>query len=288
MTSPTFDIQNGLFKTNLNATVLLVEKSRLQKNKDGGYDIVPGPLLSESMLLCPTDPQSLGMPLGVCTGIIIYFFWVVLPTSCLNADNKDQFVLVKNYRDGKQTFLDTDVLSLDKVTIKETIDNTVTILELPTYSLDSYIVLDQLGTSNVGTDVYMVGYPYGLYQAFTFGRIIKEISPDKFQIKATAFGLAPGSPVFDMKTHLLAGILSSGIKKYQFNSQNQCFETFEQTNTQDVIGLPVFLMNILAYMEEDWMINGIPILVNNQTVKQITRVQEAARILSQQKISCIK
>lgn len=259
-------LQNEIFLQNLQATVLVVQKSRLVPTENG-YTITPGATLQESMFLCPDDPRSQETPLGTCTGIILYFYWVVLPSSCLDESNKNDYVLVKRYRKGI-TFLQTsDVIPLNDVIIKPPTDdqsNLITILELPTYDLSAYF-MDNLASSPLNTPIYIMGYPYGLHESFVFGTIVEETSPESMKIQATSFGLAPGSPVFDMESHLLVGILKSGGKAYQLDKERECLVSLSETNTQDVIGTPGFLFPILTYVE-----------------KNIEKVQEAALAFTKQ------
>jgi hypothetical protein len=129
-----------------------------------------------------------------------------------------------------------DTLSEDLFTTKENIYTCKTVLNKKSQKGYALVRLDRpvkgrtplklrsRGKVAVGSSLVMAGFPNGLPMKVVDDAVVKEVFKNSFKANLDAFGGNSGSPVFNLNTGLVEGILLEGESDYTFNRNRVCTE----------------------------------------------------------------
>jgi hypothetical protein len=177
--------------------------------------------------LCSTEKFSAEAMLASCTGFLVAPDLLLTASHCIK-DKSDcqKNIWLLDYDESKSIF------SRDKVVFcKEIVDTNA----LADYSLIrlSRSILDrdplkirQNGKLNPNAEFVVIGHPLGLPkvvadQAFLRGNLLNKT----FTISSDTYSGNSGSPVIDIKTSLVEGVLIKGDRDYEMDFESQCMRS---------------------------------------------------------------
>lgn len=188
--------------------------------------------LSQDFGICSTEKFAEQNSVGLCSGFLIgpktlltaghclkyerycqdyhWYFGYVHSTSDNKIDSKNLYYC-KKILDKKQNGngLDYALIELDRVVENRPI--------LP---------LRKTGKISLLTPLLSLGHPMGLpMKAILGGRVLQNSQRDYFKANLDTFMGSSGSPVINVKTGLVEGVLTSGGKDFIYDDEKKCLKT---------------------------------------------------------------
>jgi hypothetical protein len=174
---------------------------------------------------------------------------------CANEHMLDTLYFVFNFLENTNSFISSDrvfkaISIIPKKNEDLRYDFTIIKVDRPVPNpLINY--LERNSDVKTGERLYMLGHPLGLPMKYTPGGIIYECERTKLKTNLDAFSGNSGSPVLNMRTHKIEGILIKGRRDFEWvrdkNCVQYCFYPFDFPDAFD--GEEVLRLNnlILKY-----------------------------------------
>lgn len=216
---------------NSRSVAAIVHRDRLSELTDSLYALEFRNTLGNQLDLCYNEPYRNQVSIGSGTAFLIDSNTLMTAAHVFES-SLDEYVVIFRYEVITKSAAISPIVSKRNVyTIKEVVEENVA-LDVATFKIDrpaSYrpLKLDQHNTIKFGDQVYMVGHPLGLPKKVALNaRIIDDKPTDHFFTTLDAFQGNSGSPVFDLLTHKVIGVLVSGQKDFEWtgdcNKSTKC------------------------------------------------------------------
>ncbi|MFT5859220.1 MAG: S1-C subfamily serine protease [Flavobacteriaceae bacterium] len=229
--SPIIDWQRSILD-NSRSVGIIIERDRLSALTDTLYALDISTKLKTVFRLCPEEPYSEQLSLGVGTAFIVGEDIMMTASHVFEADIEN-YVVLFNFEiinRGGAVFpivSKSDVYEIAAITE----DNAeLDILQFRVSRPLNAPVL-KLATTNTlskGKSIYMIGHPSGLPKKVALNAsVYTNDNPFHFYSTLDAYQGNSGSPVFDMATHTVIGVLVSGSQDFTWtghcNKSKLCY-----------------------------------------------------------------
>ncbi len=200
----------------MNSVVCLIDKGKINKNKDGTYTLLPRNLYGKLYNLCPEERYYNQPIISECTGVAIGKNLILTASHCIAEESLKNLRFVFNYRmlENNKPNL---ILKNDEVLIPEKIVSMDTKLDYAIIKVAGKIPDSRIAKCRQTDKIpdqqslYVIGTPCGLPMKIdTSGVVLKNSDTYYFYAAIDAFEGNSGSPVFNRDTHMVEGILVKG------------------------------------------------------------------------------
>ena len=208
------------------STAVMMSKSRLRASS--GVVKILGKSHREQNGVCADEPFAGQLSSGVCSGFLISPRHLLTASHCMNsADSCKEYRWVFDHRaeaPGQKSFTVTESSVYHCQRIRR-LDPFLdyAIIELSQEALDRKpFALRKSGTVPVGTGLLSIGYPAGLPVKFDGGARVLSTAPTFFRADLDAYSGSSGSPILNLETLEVEGILVRGTTDYVFDEKKKC------------------------------------------------------------------
>ncbi|PPK92789.1 trypsin-like peptidase [Nonlabens xylanidelens] len=221
------DWQKKILTSSQSVGVIVEKEKLLALNKDT-YQINSSLTLKDRYNVCEDVPFNNQVLLGEGTAFVKSNITLLTAKHVFTRPPSDYVVIFEYYTINKlgEVLSFVDKKNTYNITSVSRKINALDIVEFEVdRSLDRAIL--PVGNSRDVQDtdeIYMLGYPLGLPMKLTINaRIINDSQPQYFYTDFDSFAGNSGSPVLNLTTNKVIGVLVSGIDDFTFNGN--CFET---------------------------------------------------------------
>ena len=207
---------------------VIVEKEKLLPLNKTTFQINNSLTLKDRYNLCESVPFNNQTVLGEGTAFVKSNTTLLTAKHVFNRPPSDYVVVFDYYTINKLGEVLSFVDQKNIYNIKS-ISRAIEQLDITEFSVDRPLdraVLSIGSSREVETEdeVYMLGHPLGLPMKLTINaRITNDTQPQYFYTDFDSFAGNSGSPVLNLSTNQVIGVLVSGIEDFTFNGN--CFET---------------------------------------------------------------
>ncbi|RLA64962.1 MAG: hypothetical protein DRQ89_02760 [Epsilonproteobacteria bacterium] len=219
----------------------------------------------EVRTLCEDERFSKQFSLPVCTGFLVAPDLLVTAGHCVNKTNYHNRAWIFGYDQSRATdslptfkaefvYHTKEVLEWKEDRINKSdfalvrLDRAVTIAD--PLKFRSY------GEASVGTELAIIGHPNGLPTKISADAQILENKPNAYKTNLDSFGGNSGSPVFNLYTGEVEGILISGATDFLPNFTRGCVEVNRKKDAEGAEYVAkISLVNLAKYIEKDFASN---------------------------------
>lgn len=204
------------------STCALIDESQLSANGDGTYALETFPYTVDGRPPCDGEPFANQPTAAYCTGFVVGVDLVATAGHCVDSAFLDNTRLLFGFEmadaampvltfDESQIYVPIQVVGS---ALSNNEDWAVLRVDRPIVAPGSQILdIRRAGTIAVGTNVGLIGHPWGLPTKIAFGEnsVVRNSSPSGYFVtNLDTFGGNSGSPVFNADTGLVEGILVRG------------------------------------------------------------------------------
>ena len=199
------------------ASVALIYKEHI-RNIDNTYSQLSSYTYRDAYKLCPTEPFLNQPTAAFCSGILVRPNVVLTAGHCvenLKTCNQTKFVFdysIKSFDDQSEVIENSNIFSCKSILAHSNtleLDHALIELDRPVTNRHP-VTWRKNGKLSLEDKLVMIGHPSGLPQKITSNGKIRSISENVFLTTLDAFYNNSGSPVFNLKTYELEGILVRG------------------------------------------------------------------------------
>jgi S1-C subfamily serine protease len=211
----------GILRNSLSVAVV-VSKTKLRKISPGFYQIDDSSTLGSTYQLCPGEAFKDQPVLGTGTAIVTGKRQL-LTAAHVFAAPVDQYAVIFGFEILNKKGAYKRIIPADSVYFPVNIVRQSQNLDIAVFTVDRDMNTQPLKWSvqenlPVGEEIYMIGFPYGLpMKVAANASIVSNSDVFDFYAALDAFAGNSGSPVFDLKTNQVIGILVSGGVDFQWN-----------------------------------------------------------------------
>lgn len=192
-------------------------------------------LLSEKMRVCKEERFSEQNTVSHCTGFLIAKDLLVTASHCaIKEGSCEKFNWIFDYKNTSNIIPNENLYKCKKIEVLDA-GNDYAIIRLDRETNRAPLKLKTKsggGLFKKKPELAVIGTPTGLPLKITDNAKEVNVQDDSrklganfFYVNADTFGGNSGSPIFDMETKEVEGILVSGNEDYKFDSNTQCFKT---------------------------------------------------------------
>lgn len=229
--SPLIDWQRNILD-NSRSVGIVIERDRLSELTDTLYALDISTKLKTVFRLCPEEPYGEQLSLGVGTAFIVGED-IMMTASHVFEAGIENYVILFNFEIINRGGAVFPIVSKSNVyEIAAVIEDNAE-LDIVQFRVNRPInaPILKLATTNTlseGTSIYMIGHPSGLPKKVALNAsVYTNDNPFHFYSTLDAFQGNSGSPVFDMATHTVVGVLVSGSQDFTWtghcNKSNLCY-----------------------------------------------------------------
>lgn len=211
---------------------VVIHRDRLSDLTDSIYALDISTHLKTVFKLCPEEPYGAQVSLGVGTAFIIGMDTMMTAGHVFEGSIEDYVILFNFEIINRGGAIFPIVYQRNVYEIEEIISED-TQLDITSFRVNKPLQAAPLKLATQNTlsrnqSIYMIGHPSGLPKKVALNASIYT-NDELFHFYTTldAFQGNSGSPVFDMETHTVIGVLVSGLQDYQWtgscNKSNVCF-----------------------------------------------------------------
>ena len=212
-----FEWENKILK-NARSVGIIVEKEQLFRVSETHYQVISEVSLKQRYNLCDSEPFTTQPSLGIGTAFLIDSITMCTAAHVFERPLK-HYVIVFDYN------FNSDQLSMDKLLPTEQVyelkdfvkKNSLIEYDIQLFSLKKSVNVKPLNLAQnfdftKKNFVYAIGHPLGIPKKVSLNARILENKPSQafFYTSLDAFQGNSGSPVFDLQSHAVIGILVSG------------------------------------------------------------------------------
>lgn len=207
---------------NAQAVGMIVEKNRLHAITDSIFQLDIGTTLTERFSLCPNEPFGEQPIIGLGTAFIIGDQTMMTAGHVFQGELRDYvvvfgFELTNKAGEFQRLILAKDIYTPSSIVYQ---DQDLDLLAFKvSRPLDRRILKLALKSSFPrNMPVYMIGHPSGLPKKVALNASVQDQEdPRNFYTTLDSFQGNSGSPVFELETNEVIGVLVSGMVDYQWN-----------------------------------------------------------------------
>ncbi len=209
-------------RSNAYSVGVVVDKSKLHKISALFYQIDDSSTLGTTYQLCPGEAFRDQPVVGTGTAMVTGKRQMITAGHVFAAAPK-QYAIIFGFEIINKTGAYQKIIPADSIYFPVSIDKQSADLDIALFSVDRDLKAPPLkwsGEANppVSENIYMIGYPYGLPKKVSANASV-ESNNETLAIYTSldAFAGNSGSPVFNLKTNEVIGILVSGGVDFQWN-----------------------------------------------------------------------
>jgi hypothetical protein len=208
--------------TNAAAVGVVVEKNKLHAVTDSIFQLDIGLTLGQQFKLCPGTPFLDQPVIGLGTAFILNE-QMMITANHVFMDEPDRYVIVFGFEMVNKVGAYEGLIALKDIYYPKRIIQSDEILDVAIFEvtrpLDRPVLNYSIsGTPAIYSQIYMIGHPYGLPKKVALDASVQSAGREEyFYTTLVASQGNSGSPVFDMNTHKVIGILVSGEVDYTWN-----------------------------------------------------------------------
>ncbi len=215
------------------STVTIIRSDQIVEGDKSDHFKLIGPTFGEKENLCQDEPYRDQKMVAHCSAFLIAPDVVATAGHCIRDDlhcktlayvfdvkmNKAQ---VEDYEIPKKNFysckklikrVENSVLKLDYALIR--LNKEVTDREA--------LSIRKAGRPSLGDEMAVIGHPYGIFKKFADnGFILKNHHPSFFSVDLDTYSYNSGSPIFNVETKKVEGILVRGQEDFIFDEEENC------------------------------------------------------------------
>jgi Trypsin-like peptidase domain len=193
------------------STPALLENRSLE-HKNGQVKILSSSL-GETLLLCSEEKFKDQSAAAICSGVLVAEDLILTAAHCYEDEDRcSGSSWVFNYR------LDAQITSDDVFACKEVAfldkDRDFALIRLERNSKNKVIGIKKAHRLEVGSEIFMLGYPSGIPLKLTDGGHVLKDEGSSVLTDLDAFEGNSGSGIFNQQTFELEGLLSTGMTDY--------------------------------------------------------------------------
>lgn len=195
---------------------------------NGEYQL-PTKTLKEYMEVCSDERFSTQRVAAQCTGFLIGEDILVTAGHCMRDDACKQNYWAFDYLYTSRTLAPDQVFECQKVIAQVfDVDLDYAIIQLSKVPLGrAPLKFRKAGIISAAEDLAVIGHPWGLPMKIDDGGIVRDIKPNEpyFVTELDTYGGNSGSPVVNVATMEVEGILVRGEIDYEFDDQGSCYRS---------------------------------------------------------------
>ncbi|MET3026049.1 serine protease [Flavobacterium sp. UW10123] len=210
------------------SVAMIIEKRNLIKISESTYQLNTTNTLGKLYNLCQGEPFSKQVVVGTGTAFIIGVNEMMTAGHVFQGPLKD-YAVVFGYRvintlgTAESSIPAEDIYFLSEI-IKNDSNLDVAVFKTDRPIKRPILSYEKSSLLQKGNEIYMLGYPMGLPQKLAINADISDDSNYQFfYTSLDSFQGNSGSPVFNLKSHKLIGILVSGMIDYEL--RGDCYKS---------------------------------------------------------------
>ncbi|WP_083629222.1 S1 family peptidase [Tenacibaculum agarivorans] len=209
------------------SVAIVIDKRKLKKIGNDYYKLDDSITLQGKYNLCDNVPFGNQHTIGIGTAFIVGEETMLTAAHVFQGKLKN-YAIVFNYKLISSSGIDETIIHKSDIYYPKKIVKKSYNLDVLAFDVDRSFAELPLAIENSkvlaeNQEVYMIGHPLGLPKKAAINARILDNSPMKyFYTSLDAFQGNSGSPVLDVDTHKVIGVLVSGERDYVFNGN--CYE----------------------------------------------------------------
>ncbi|MCF2498338.1 S1 family peptidase [Dyadobacter chenhuakuii] len=207
---------------NARAVAIVIEKNKLHAVTDSIYQLDVGITLGEQFKLCPGTPFISQPVIGVGTAFVLNEESMMTAAHVFQ-QNLDRYAIVFGYEMINKAGAFEGLIALKDIYYPTRISQSSEELDLVVFEVSrpldrSFLKFSTEKKPYIFTPLYMIGHPYGLPKKVALNASVQSNGDTEFFYTSlfAAQGNS-GSPVFDLNTNEVIGVLVSGEIDYSWN-----------------------------------------------------------------------
>lgn len=211
----------------------MVDPGSLRRTSERGWAL-DAPSLLDAAMVCPTEPFAHQPSAAVCSAFLIGPQHLATAAHCVEGISCSDLTFVFDYRQDEGLggasplrFDDDLVFGCSSIQVsKDSMDLDLAVVRLDRPTKDRPILeVGSVADVALGRPLVLIGYPTGLPQKIAVGGSVLAVSGPLHELRADvdAFAGNSGSPVLDLHTRKVLGVLTMGETDYDYVPDRGCF-----------------------------------------------------------------
>lgn len=229
-----FKMDGSFWQDKIRAVAMQIDNDKLIFIKEDEEVLIKGESLKENQKLCQEERFSSQLAVGHCTAFLVADDIMATAGHCVRSQFDCQhFSWVFDYQLKDESDSDYSKIKKENIyrcqKILKTLYSPATSLDYALIKLDRKVVdrdpleLRSEGKVATGTAIAVIGHPDGIPMKMAAGaRVIGNDNEIYFSANLDTFHVNSGSPIFDLETGVVEGILVRGEGDYIYDQENKC------------------------------------------------------------------
>ncbi|MEX1099554.1 MAG: serine protease [Bacteriovoracaceae bacterium] len=225
-----YESTNSVFVELAKSTAAMIPNDNVKDLGNGEYAITGKSLQGRGM--CATERFSYQMSAANCSGFLVGDNLLVTAGHCIKGQsdcNSSRWVF--DYKVENDSQFDVSVAAENVYGCKKVISRSLDMWSKDDYALieldrpaKNKVALKYRKSGNVspGDNLVVIGHPSGLPTKIADGAKVRELHKNYFSANLDTYGGNSGSPVFNVDTGEVEGILVRGEKDYVYDRDQRC------------------------------------------------------------------
>lgn len=207
---------------NAESVAMVVERSKLHSLADSLYQLDISTTLGGLYKLCPAEPFREQPVIGIGTAFVVGENTMMTAAHVFEGNLHD-YAIIFGFEMARQTGVSEHIIHgrniffpMETIGLQHDLDLLLFQVDRPLNSKP--LLLSAAGNPEKGTPVYMIGHPTGLPKKVALNAsVLSAPDPAFFYTTLDSFQGNSGSPVFDLVSNKVIGVLVSGMIDYKWN-----------------------------------------------------------------------